>query len=139
MSAKGVRRRAGAENQHEEDWMESGKTQHDTGIWPEEITRLPKVVIPVAGVTGYTLRDRQKQVVFFDMEEGTSFPDHSHCDQWGTVVAGEMTLEVDGQVELYQAGDVYHIPEGVKHRSSFARRTFLIDLFAAPDRYPVRP
>jgi quercetin dioxygenase-like cupin family protein len=118
--------------------METGKMHSDQVIWPEEILSLPKVVIPVAGVTGFTLRNEEKQVVFFEMEEGTSFPDHSHCDQWGTVVAGEMTLEIDGQTELYLPGDVYHIREGVRHRASFARRTFLIDLFASPDRYPVQ-
>jgi len=119
--------------------MENPKSGTDTSIWPPEVLALPKVVIPTSGVIGHCMRDQQRQVVFFDMEEGCSFPDHSHCAQWGTVVAGEMTLEVGGHTELYQAGDVYHIPEGAKHRASFSQRTFLIDLFASPDRYPVQP
>jgi quercetin dioxygenase-like cupin family protein len=119
--------------------MELEKTGADASIWPQEISTLPKVVVPVSGVTGYCLGNAERQIVFFDMEEGTSFPDHSHCAQWGTVVAGEMTLEVDGHTELYQPGDTYHIPEGVRHRASFSQRTFLIDLFAAPDRYEVQP
>ncbi len=118
--------------------MEKERTGIDSSIWPPEILALPQIVIPVSGVVGYCLRDGQRQVIFFDMEEGLSFPDHSHCAQWGTVVAGEMTLEVEGHAELYEAGDVYHIPEGAKHRVSFSARTFLIDLFAAPDRYPVQ-
>ena len=120
--------------------METGKVQPEkTTLWPPEITSLPKVVVPVSGVTGHCLRDDGRQIVFFEIEEGTSFPDHSHCAQWGTVVSGEMTLEIAGHTELFQAGDVYHIPEGSWHRASFSTRTHLIDLFAAPDRYPVQP
>lgn len=120
--------------------MDAGRVHPDKQtFWPPEIRSLPRVVIPVSGVTGHCLRDDRRQVVFFEIEEGTSFPDHSHCAQWGTVVAGEMTLEIEGQAELFQAGDVYHIPEGVRHRASFSTRTFLIDLFAANDRYPVQP
>ncbi len=119
--------------------METGKTRADNGnLWPPEIKALPKVVVPVSGVTGHCLRDGTRQIVFFEIDEGTSFPDHSHCAQWGTVVAGELTLEVGGQVELFGPGDTYHIPEGAKHRASFSKRTYLIDFFGAPDRYPVQ-
>jgi len=120
--------------------METGKAHVGRKtLWPPEITSLPKVVVPVSGVTGHCLRDGERQIVFFEIEEGTSFPDHSHCAQWGTVIAGELTLEVDGQAELYLPGDTYHIPEGARHRASFSKRTYLIDLFGAADRYPVQP
>jgi quercetin dioxygenase-like cupin family protein len=116
--------------------MESSRTRTDS-LLPEEITSLPKVEIPIAGITGYCINDRKKQVVFFDIEEGVSVPDHAHCAQSGTVVAGEMTLTVEGRTNLYQPGDVYFIPKGARHRASFSKRTFVIDLFDAPDRYPV--
>ena len=119
--------------------MDTGSERPPLSIWPREILSLPKVVMPVSGVTGFCLRNDEKQVIFFEIEEGTSFPDHSHCEQWGTVVAGEMTLEIGGHTDLYQPGDAYHIPEGSRHRASFSERTYLIDLFAAPDRYPVQP
>lgn len=104
---------------------------------PPEILALPQVVVPIPGVTGYCVRDREKQLVFFIMEEGVSFPDHSHCTQRGTVVSGEMTLEIEGRTELYQPGDSYYVPEGVTHRAHFSKRTCLIDLSDAPDRYRV--
>ncbi len=107
------------------------------GEIPQEIRSLPQVVVPVPGVTGYCLRNEEKQLVFFVMEEGVSFPDHAHCTQTGTVVSGEMTLEIEGRTELYQPGETYYVPEGVTHRAHFSKRTLLIDLSDAPDRYPV--
>ena len=120
----------------EDHYMESPKIKTES-LLPAEITSLPKVEIPVAGITGYCLSNQEKQIVFFEIEEGVSVPDHSHCAQSGTVVSGEMTLDVEGQTNLYQPGDVYHIPQGARHRASFSKRTFVIDLFDAPDRYPV--
>ena len=119
--------------------METGRTEPGLSLWPREILSLPLVVVPISGVIGHCLRNDDRQIVFFEIDEGTSFPDHNHCEQWGTVVAGEMTLEIGGHTDLYQQGEVYHIPEGASHRASFSERTFLIDLFARPDRYPVQP
>ena len=118
--------------------MEAAKTLDLGALLPEEILALPTVEIPVAGVTGYSLNDDEKQVVFFIFEEGVSFPDHAHCEHRGIVVSGEVILEIDGQTNLYQTGDTYRVPEGVKHRTHFSRRTVIIDMSDAPNRYKVR-
>ncbi len=118
--------------------MESAKPRTEHNLFPEDVFSLTKVEIPVAGVTGYCLKNNEKQLTFFVMEEGVSFPDHAHCTQQGTVISGEMTLEIDGQTELYQEGDDYYVPEGSMHRTNFSKKTYLIDLSDAPDRYPVR-
>jgi quercetin dioxygenase-like cupin family protein len=117
--------------------MATTDTREFAGLLPRDILALPKVEVPVDGVTGFSLSDDQKQVVFFVFEEGVSFPDHSHCAQRGTVISGEMILEVDGQTELFQPGDRYFVPGGVKHRTTFSQRTVLVDLSDAPDRYRV--
>ncbi len=115
--------------------MEAAKSQPITEILPPEILSLPKVEVPIAGVDGYCVKNNEKQVVFFIFEEGVSFPDHSHCEQQGVLISGEMTIEINGEVNLYQAGDQYQVPEGVKHRANFSQRTVLIDMSNAPDRY----
>lgn len=116
--------------------MEAANSQATNEILPAEILSLPKVEIPIAGVEGYCLKDDEKQVVFFIFEEGVSFPDHSHCEQQGMLISGEMVIEIDGQTNLYQAGDHYRVPGGVSHRANFSQRTVLIDMSDAPDRYP---
>ncbi len=115
--------------------MEAVNPQSVENIFPAEILSLPQVAVPVAGVSGYCLGNDEKQVVFFVFDEGVNFPDHSHCEQRGMVVSGEMVIEVDGKSNLYQAGDHYVVPGGVNHRAMFSQQTVLIDMSAAPDRY----
>ncbi len=119
--------------------MEAAKTQAISTLLPKEILMLPKVEVPVPGIEGYCLTDDEKQVVFFVFDEGVSFPDHSHCDQRGLVIDGEMTIEIKGETNLYNAGDYYEVPNGVVHRASFSRQTILIDMSDAPNRYHVAP
>jgi mannose-6-phosphate isomerase-like protein (cupin superfamily) len=115
--------------------METAKTHDLANVLPPEILALPKVEVPVDGVTGFGLSDDEKQVVFFVFEEGVSFPDHSHCEQRGVIISGEMVMEVDGTPTLFQPGETYEVPEGVRHRTTFSQRTVLVDMSDAPDRY----
>ena len=117
--------------------MDTARPRRAIDSLPEAIRALPLVELPVAGATGHCLHDDQKRVVFFAFDEGVSFPDHSHCEQRGLVIAGEMTIEIDGQTNLYQAGDTYVVPDGVRHRATFSKPTVLIDMSDAPDRYSV--
>lgn len=118
--------------------MATTRTAQFEGLLPEEVLSLPIVEIPIDGATGFCLKDDEKQVVFFVFEEGVSFPDHSHCAQRGTVIDGEMILEVEGRTNLYQAGDHYHVPEGVNHRTVFSKRTVLVDMSDDPNRFTTR-
>ncbi|MBK9303346.1 MAG: cupin domain-containing protein [bacterium] len=77
-------------------------------------------------------------MTFFRFDEGVTVPDHNHGAQWGYLVTGEMTLEIEGRTELYQAGDVYYIPAGKKHRTSFSQTSHVIDMGDDPHRYPLR-
>ncbi len=113
--------------------LQTGQT-----IWPKEILRLPQVEFHIAGVTGHSLRDSEKQITFFRFDEGTTVPDHSHTAQWGYLVAGEMVLEIEGRTELYQAGDTYYVPGGSKHRTMFSQVSYVIDMGDDPDRYKLR-
>ena len=115
--------------------MEAARTQKIENILPPEVLSLPKVEIPVSGVTGYSLQNDEKQIVFFVFEEGVSFPDHSHCEQRGMVMSGEMIIEIEGKSNLYQAGDHYRVPGDVNHRALFSQKTVLIDMSDTPNRY----
>jgi quercetin dioxygenase-like cupin family protein len=117
--------------------MASTGTKQYSGLLPQEVFSLPQVEVPVDGVTGFTLNDDEKQVVFFVFEEGVSIPDHSHCAQRGTVLSGEMVLEIEGRTNLYQPGDHYHVPKGVHHRTRFTKRTVVVDMSDDPRRYTV--
>jgi quercetin dioxygenase-like cupin family protein len=106
--------------------------------FPEMIRDLPEVDVPINGIRGWLLQGETTQAVFLDIEPGVEVPPHSHCAQWGVVVAGEMHLRIGEEGRTYRAGDWYFIPEGVVHSADFATRDNAIDLFAAPDRYQIR-
>jgi quercetin dioxygenase-like cupin family protein len=106
----------------------------DAGF-PEMITRLPEVDIPLSGVKGWLSQAADHQIVFFDITAGKEIAPHSHGQQWGIVVAGEMELTIDGTRRRYAPGDSYHIPAGAVHGARFLTRFRAIDVFADADRY----
>jgi len=106
--------------------------------YPEMIRTLPEVDIQVKGVRGWLLQTEDKQVVFFDMQPGCEVPPHSHCDQWGLVVEGEMRLVIGGKSRAYRKGDWYFIPEGVVHSATFLTKVNAIDIFDDPKRYRIK-
>ena len=114
------------------------RLQVTSSVWPQEVLKLPAIEFHVSGVTGHSMKNHEKQVTFFRFDEGVTVPDHSHGAQWGYLVTGEMTLEIEGRTELYQAGDVYYIPAGKKHRTSFSQTSHVIDMGDDPHRYPLR-
>lgn len=103
--------------------------------YPAMITGLPEVDIPMEGVRGWLSQAADHQIVFFEIEPIGEIPPHSHGEQWGTVVEGEMELTIGGQAKRYGAGDSYHIPAGVVHGARFLTHFRAIDVFADVDRY----
>lgn len=77
-------------------------------------------------------------VIFFTFHRDMTLPLHAHGAQWGTVIAGEITLTIGGDTRRYRPGDSYHIPEGVMHGATITAGTRVIDVFAEADRYPFK-
>ena len=108
-------------------------------IYPRMITEFPEVDIPFKGVKGWLLQGIDKQVVFFDIEPNASIPEHSHGEQWGVVIEGEIELMVNGVEKVYRKGDYYHIPAGALHSATFRTLSKAIDFFAEASRYKPKP
>ena len=70
-----------------------------------------------------------------DIEPIGKVAPHSHGEQWGIVVEGEMELTVDGRTRRCGPGDSYHIPAGAVHSANFLSHFRAIDVFADADRY----
>ena len=103
--------------------------------YPDFITGLPQVEVPKAGVRGWLSQASDHQVVFFEIEPIGEIPPHSHGEQWGIVVEGEMELTIGGETQRYRPGDSYYIPAGVEHSATFLTHFRAIDVFADADRY----
>jgi len=106
--------------------------------FPRLITRLPEAEIPLSGVQAWISQADDHQVVFFEIAPGQAVPPHSHGEQWGIVVEGEMELTIGGETRRCGPGDSYHIPAGVEHSAKFLSHFRAIDIFADANRYAVK-
>lgn len=107
----------------------------DADRFPDLITNLPEADIPFDGVRGWISQGPDRQVVFFDIDPVGEVAPHSHGEQWGVVVEGEMELTIGGRMRRLRPGDSYHIPSGVVHSAKFHSHVRVIDVFADADRY----
>jgi len=103
--------------------------------YPNCITVLPKVKVGFSGVKGWLSQGTDSQIVFFEIEAGGVVPPHSHGEQFGIVIEGEMTLTIGEITKTYKKGDSYHIPDGVVHQAESNTFVRVMDFFAEVDRY----
>ena len=106
--------------------------------YPEVITGLPEADVPLEGVRGWLSQGLDHQIVFFEIEPIGEIPPHSHGEQWGIVVEGEMELTIGGETKRLGPGDSYHIPAGVVHGAKFLTHFRAIDVFADAARYKAK-
>jgi len=64
-------------------------------------------------------------------------PEHSHEAQWGTVLAGEIELIIEGGKFILHSGDTYFIPASAKHSAIIKAGYKDTTLFNQKDRYTV--
>ena len=109
--------------------------------FPAFIRAFPSLDVPFSAdqVTIHAIRSDAGLVVFFDFLQNLALPPHAHKGQWGTVIAGQIMLTIDGVTRTLRPGDSYDIPAGAVHSAQIAAGTKVIDVFEEPDRYPLRP
>jgi quercetin dioxygenase-like cupin family protein len=105
--------------------------------YPEMITKLPEIDLPLDGVKGHLLQGRDNQIVFFEFNKDTSIPQHSHGAQWGIVVDGEIRLTISGVEKTYRKGDSYYVPDSAEHSGVITVGFKAIDFFDQADRYKI--
>ncbi len=106
--------------------------------FPAFVRSLPEAALPFDGLRGWLLQGDSGQVLFNESDTQVSVPEHSHGDQWGVVVAGEIELTIGGQTKTYGRGDTYFIPAGTVHRARIHPGFRAVDYFADRDRFRPR-
>ncbi len=109
-----------------------------TDAYPAVITHLPEADVPFDGIRGWLSQGEEHQILFLDIDAGSEVPAHSHGEQWGIVVEGEMELTIAGEARRYHVGESYHIPAGTVHQARFLTHFRAIDVFADADRYTAK-
>lgn len=108
---------------------------------PEFFHDMPALDLPFPEtvVSSHAVRSDAGLVVFFRFHQDVTLPPHSHGPQWGTVIEGEVALTIDAVTRHYGPGQSYDIARGVEHAVAVKAGSVVIDVFAEPDRYPLRP
>ena len=82
------------------------------------------------------LQAASHQVVFLDIEAIGQVAPHSHAEQWGIVVEGEMELTIGGETRRYGPGSRSSSPGAWRAGRPGSLRVGVIDVFGEPERYP---
>jgi quercetin dioxygenase-like cupin family protein len=106
--------------------------------FPEFVRNLPQAEIPLEDVDAWILQGNENQVLLIEVAVEQHLPVHTHGDQWGIVIDGEMDLTIEGVTETYHRGDSYFIPAGAAHNAVLREGFRALDIFADRDRYRIR-
>ena len=104
-------------------------------IFPDPISNLPEADIPISGIRAYLSQAENHQLIFMQFEKDADLPEHTHAAQVGFVLDGNIELIIDGNKKEYAKGDIYYIPENVKHSGKIYAGYADITFFNEPDRY----
>jgi quercetin dioxygenase-like cupin family protein len=110
-------------------------TMHD---FPEFITKLPELDMPLEGVSGHLLQGDTQQVTFVRFDKDVEVPAHSHRAQWELVIAGEVKLTMKGEERTYRQGESFYVPEGIEHSGNVRAGYRAIIFFDQVDRYQAK-
>ncbi len=75
------------------------------------------------------------QVLFWEVTEPVTIPEHIHAAQWGFVVDGQLILTTPKGKKTLNKGDWYFIDEGTPHSGECKTGFKEIVVFFQPDRY----
>ncbi|MDF2803219.1 MAG: hypothetical protein K0S61_3122 [Anaerocolumna sp.] len=103
--------------------------------FPSPITNLGEADLPFEGAKAFLSQGDNHQILFMEFDRDTDLPEHSHGSQWGVVLEGKIELMMDGVKKVYQKGDRYFIPSGVKHSGKIYAGYADITFFGEQARY----
>lgn len=103
--------------------------------FPGPITALGEADLLFEGATAFLSQGENHQILFMEFDKDIDLPEHSHKGQWGVVLEGKIELMIDGVFGVYQKGDRYFIPSGVKHSGKIYAGYSDITFFDERSRY----
>ena len=80
------------------------------------IKKIPSRDYGIDGLEVHVDHTSTGTVYFVSAEKEVAFPEHSHAAQWTIVVTGSCTFNANGETKVYNAGETYFIPAGLKHQ-----------------------
>ena len=103
--------------------------------FPKPIVDLGEANLPFEGAKAYLSQGDNHQILFMEFDEDIDLPEHSHESQWAVVLEGKIELVINGVRNVFQKGDRYFIPSGVKHSGKIYAGYSDITFFGERGRY----
>lgn len=85
--------------------------------FPAFVLNLPEADLPFEGLKGWLLQSDSGQILFNESAVELSVPEHSHGDQWGVVLGGQIDQTIDDHTRTHRCGEIYFIPGEVLHKA----------------------
>ncbi|MCI4323430.1 MAG: cupin domain-containing protein [Thermoplasmata archaeon] len=98
--------------------------------FPSTVRNLPKTNLH--GIDVFVHDDGRTQVLFMELPRNrpeATVPVHTHDDEWGIVVEGEIEMNLAGQIERHGPGSTHWIQRDLPHSFRFAPGTSSIHYF----------
>ncbi|HVL88212.1 MAG TPA: cupin domain-containing protein [Candidatus Thermoplasmatota archaeon] len=105
--------------------------------FPPNVTRLPEGVL-LDGLRAWVQQAPRSQVVFIEALRDVTVPPHTHSEEWGCVLEGEIEMTIDGKTQTKRAGQEHHIPANVVHSFAWRRGTRAVLFFDEPSRVKLK-
>jgi mannose-6-phosphate isomerase-like protein (cupin superfamily) len=107
--------------------------------FPEFVRSLPPADLPFENLQGWLLQSEHGHVLFTEATDRMTVARHTHGDQWGIVVNGEIDILIGRQVLTWKRGDSYFIPAGTIHGARIYRGYRGVDYYRDGDCYHALP
>jgi len=107
-------------------------------LFAAPIMDLPQADIPIEGLTAYLSQSATHQTLYMYFENFVELPEHSHADQIGFVLEGQIDVTIKGIKHTYCKGDRYHIKAGEVHSAKIYAGYADITVFMEVSRYKER-
>ena len=83
------------------------------------------------GYHGKMVHGNQITWAFWTVEKGAEAPEHHHPhEQMMHVVEGTFEFTLEGRTQLYESGDIVHIPSNIPHSGKAITPCSLMDIFS---------
>ena len=106
--------------------------------FPAFVAKLPQADLMIPGLRGWLLQGEVGQVLYQESDVEVDLPEHAHGEHWGVVLRGRMELTVEGRIRVFTRGDMYHIPEGARHRTHLFPGFRSVEHLAERDGYRIK-
>ncbi|MHB1922091.1 MAG: cupin domain-containing protein [Chitinophagaceae bacterium] len=96
----------------------------------QSLDHLPATEI-IPGFHGKFLHGEKSSLVFWEVEQGSSFPLHQHPHEQITfIISGEFEMIIDGKIHLLRDRETMVIPSGISHSGKALKACQIMDIFS---------